>query len=109
MATFVWPFLQALPKVSQIITLIFFPVLCSIFFLMSLEVLSGSSGRRRAEPSSIFDLSIPAFAHIKPCLVFAITVSPLFLIICNDSLLITSSISSLLISIFLPSTLEIIF
>ena len=67
------------------IMLIFLFVTCSIFFLISLDVLSGSSGNSKTDPFSIFDLSMPAFAQIKPCFVLAITVSPLFLKISKDS------------------------
>ena len=48
--------------------------------------LLGSSGSSKAEFFFTFDLSIPAFAQINPWRVFAITKSPLFLIIFLDSL-----------------------
>ena len=91
------------------ITLTLLFVLYSIFFCMSLDVLSGSSGNSKTEPFFIFDLSIPAFAQIKPCFVLAIIVSPLFLKISKDSFSINSTIFSKLFSINLFSTLDTIF
>ena len=108
-ATLVCPFLQALPKVSLMITAISKSNSALIFLLIVFAVLLGSTGKSSAYPLSIFDLSIPAFAHINPCLVLAITVSPRFLKIWVDSSFNTSLISVTFKSTARSSIFEIIF
>src|SRR2546428_7596862 len=71
-ATSVCPLRQGRPKVSVITTESLAPTPLSRDLLILLALLSGLRGRRAAWPLSTFDLSIPAFAQTKPCLVSVI-------------------------------------